>query len=404
MFYLQRAIHSRIWIILLIIMSLLLPVKCSDFRISSDSWIDRFFSKRLKHTYKYNATTAPAIAQNVMYFGGKESFDISLFSSVVFAVEVETERERWRFKLPPADAIGHTPVIDDGMLYVGTYGSSPHVYALDVQTGQLKWQTKASGNVLSPVVVFDGVACFRSLDGYLYALDANTGNSKWSFPAYGTLPPLKINTRFEGRPDEVVSFPTVANGVVYIGTRSGLYALDVQTGKPLWRFATDNAVDSTPLVQKGRVYIGSGDATRHRGYIYGLDAQTGKLQWQYSVHEGMVDSDLAISDNVIYFGGVSPNLHAVDLVTRQEKWRFPTKASTSYTGAFAHKGTVFFVREEVLYAFDPQTGNPYWEYKECHNCERRSPSIEGPSLYNDTLYYVLRNRIYAFDATPHAVE
>ncbi|MEG4286343.1 PQQ-binding-like beta-propeller repeat protein [Microcoleus sp. A006_D1] len=404
MFDLQKAIHSRLWIPPLTIMSLLLAVKCSDFRISSDSMIDRFFTKELKRTYKYNASSAPAIAQNVMYFGGEESFDLSQLSSVVFAVEVETERERWRFKLSPTNQVSNTPVIADGVLYVGTIGSSPHVYALDVQTGQLNWQTNVSNNVLSPVVVFDGVACFRSLDGYLYALDAKTGKSKWSFPAYGTLQPFQINTRFEGRPDEVMSFPTVANGVVYIGTRSGLYALDVQTGKPLWRFATDNSVDSTPLLDKGRVYIGSGDATRHRGYIYGLDAQTGKLQWQYSVHEGMVDSDLAISDNVIYFGGVSPNLHAVNLVTRQEKWRFPTKASTSYTGAFAHKGTVFFLSEEVLYAFDTQTGNPYWQYKECHNCAGYSPSTQGPSLYNDTLYYVLRNRIYAFDATPHAVE
>jgi outer membrane protein assembly factor BamB len=47
-----------------------------------------------------------------------------------------------------------------------------------MQTGQLKWQTFAKDNILSSVIVGDGIACFKSLDGYLYALDAKTGNSK----------------------------------------------------------------------------------------------------------------------------------------------------------------------------------------------------------------------------------
>jgi outer membrane protein assembly factor BamB len=406
MFNLQKRTGYRL-LILLAVMSLLLAGGGSDYsriRISSNSILKSSFSKQLKRTYKYNASSAPALAQGVMYFGGEESFDLSQLSPRIFAVDIDTERERWHFKLPATSRVVDTPVIADGLLYVGTLNPHmAHVYALDMQTGQLKWQTFAKDNILSSVIVGDGVACFKSLDGYLYALDAKTGNSKWSFPVQKTLQPFQINTPFEGRPNEVMSVPAVVNGIVYVGTRSGLYALDSQTGKPMWKFATESTVESTPIVQEEKVYISSSNVSRDRGYIYGLNAQSGKLQWKYSVEGGGVKA-LAIADNVIYFGSFSPNLHAVDLVTGQEKWRFPTKEPTDGRVPFVHKGTVFFWSQEVFYALEPKTGKPYWQYKECHNCAKYPPSIEGPSLYNDILYYVLRNRIYAFDTRPHAIE
>ena len=59
--------------------------------------------------------------------------------------------------------------------------------------------------------------------GYVYALDAATGNELWSF-ATG---------------DVVVSVPTVADGVVYVGSNDNhLYALDADTGEKLWSYDT----------------------------------------------------------------------------------------------------------------------------------------------------------------------
>jgi outer membrane protein assembly factor BamB len=61
-----------------------------------------------------------------------------------------------------------------------------------------------------------------------------------------------------------MSVPAVVNGIVYIGTRSGLYALDSQTGKPMWKFATESTVESTPIVQEEKVYISSSNVSRDR--------------------------------------------------------------------------------------------------------------------------------------------
>jgi len=54
--------------------------------------------------------------------------------------------------------------------------------------------------------------------------------------------------------------PTVANGVVYIGSKdNNVYALDSSTGSEIWRYTTENQVESTPSIANGVLYIGSND-------------------------------------------------------------------------------------------------------------------------------------------------
>ena len=77
----------------------------------------------------------------------------------------------------------------------------------------------------------------------------------------------------------LVSSPAVANGVVFVGSLdSKLYAFDA-AGKlncntaspafctPLWTATTGGAIDSSPAIANGTVYVGSQD---HNLYVYGL--------------------------------------------------------------------------------------------------------------------------------------
>ena len=73
----------------------------------------------------------------------------------------------------------------------------------------------------------------------------------------------------------VDSSPTVVNGVVYIGSDdSYLYALVADTGAILSQLLTGGAIDSSPDVIGGFVYVGSDDRR-----IYAFDAipQTGSV-------------------------------------------------------------------------------------------------------------------------------
>jgi outer membrane protein assembly factor BamB len=53
----------------------------------------------------------------------------------------------------------------------------------------------------------------------------------------------------------------VAEGAVYFGCDDGhLYALQIATGKELWKFKTGGAIESSPCLADGAVYVGSDDA------------------------------------------------------------------------------------------------------------------------------------------------
>src|SRR3989441_2142454 len=51
-------------------------------------------------------------------------------------------------------------------------------------------------------------------------------------------------------------------------------------GQKVWAFKTGGAVESSPLVLEGKVFVGSSDAT-----LYALEAASGKLLWKYETGE-----------------------------------------------------------------------------------------------------------------------
>ena len=56
------------------------------------------------------------------------------------------------------------------------------------------------------------------------------------------------------------SSPTVANGIVYVGSQDHkLYALNARTGTTLWTYTAGDIIDSSPTVANGVVYVGSWD-------------------------------------------------------------------------------------------------------------------------------------------------
>jgi outer membrane protein assembly factor BamB len=74
------------------------------------------------------------------------------------------------------------------------------------------------------------------------------------------------------------SSAALVDGKVILGGRDKMIrALDAESGKPLWTFATRARVDSSPVAAGGRIYVGSGD-----NRLYVLDAASGKKVWEFT--------------------------------------------------------------------------------------------------------------------------
>ena len=148
--------------------------------------------------------------------------------------------------------------------------------ALDARTGALRWSFATRGashkfsdknndttSVLASPAIGGGIVAVGGRDGYLYAIDVATGRLRWNSTEDGSS--WILSTAIEG-------------GTVYVGGGSAsiVQALDIATGKEKWRFATHGAVFSSISVAAGTLYFSD-----FGGFAYAVDSATGRLHWRF---------------------------------------------------------------------------------------------------------------------------
>lgn len=154
------------------------------------------------------------------------------------------------------------------------------------------------------IITSNGIVYVATSRG-LYALDANSGNIKWRFD---TELPLGNS-------------PTVQSGVVYVGGYDRkIHALNASTGVQLWEFSGAQAGYSTnPLVVNGLVIAGNRD-----GYMYAIGAygsgQSGQLVWKYKTG-GPIHLSAAYKNGVVYFASNDNYAYALDAYSGALKWK-----------------------------------------------------------------------------------
>jgi alcohol dehydrogenase (cytochrome c) len=152
------------------------------------------------------------------------------------------------------------------------------------------YQVREPGLVQTTPLVADGVMYVTEARSRVTALDLRTGRPLWRFE-----PALPRDVRFIG-------FPPVNRGValldqtVYVGTLDAhLVALDAASGAVRWNAAVgDNklayAITSAPLAIDGKIVIGvSGAEAGIRGFLDAYDARTGERAWRFHTIPGPGD-------------------------------------------------------------------------------------------------------------------
>ena len=152
------------------------------------------------------------------------------------------------------------------------------------------------------VIAADGMLFIATARG-LYALDAATGDQRWVYP---TELPLGHS-------------PTVIDGIAYVGCFDRrIHALDAKTGKGIWTSdAAGAGFNTNPLVVGGKVYAGNRD-----GVLYCFDAKTGKTVWRFETElRQPILFSCACADGVCYFACKDMHAYAVKLQADAPKRR-----------------------------------------------------------------------------------
>lgn len=381
------------------------------------------------------APTNPLIVGDTIY--------LQDMKSNVFALDLKTGKELWR-KMYNTDAFGpEGPAIGWGKIFVlkGHY----EVAGLDISNGNELWVTKLSDKesvgvdiqltaynnmVYASTVPGSSSANFYTGGGVgvIYALDQQTGKIKWTWNTIDTAdiwgnpavnsgggawypPAIDTNTG--------VMYWGIANPAPWPGTKAfpngssrpglnlytnSMVALDAQSGRLLWYKQVlphdifDLDFQISPILTSATInglrkdiVIGSGKL----GKVYAFDVNTGEIYWQTPVGQhqnddlkelppgttrvlpgvlGGVETPMATADGVLY-------VPIVDL--------FGDFEPTGFVGATFDIGA----GKGELTALDVNNGNSLW------NVKFNSMNVGGATVVNDVVFTsTLDGKIYAFNS------
>lgn len=325
----------------------------------------------------------------------------------LYAKEGPTSLKGVKWTLKTGGAVVSSPVLSDGVIYVGSDDGS--LYAAEAATGVEKWKFATKGHVRSTPAIVDGRAYFGSYDGFFYAVEAATGKLVWKFETQGerrfAAKGLHGSTpRQQVIPDAwdcYLSSPVVVGGRVYFGSGDGhIYALDAEKGELAWKFATQNVVHASPAVVDGVLYVGSWDT-----FLYALDAASGELKWKFKTGEDPenhnqegIQSSPTVVDGTVYFGCRDFHLYAVDAKTGVEKWKH--KITWINATPTVRDGRVYASTSipAMFFAVDAKTG------AEIYRVDLKVPAFSSPILAGNLAYVGSFNgKLFAVDLTTQKI-
>jgi outer membrane protein assembly factor BamB len=335
---------------------------------------------------------------------------------------------------------------DSGLLFVGNEQGA--LYAID-RDGKVRWKIATGKPIRAQPKVIGGHVYVASDSGYLYKLDLNTGIGQWDVRIDAGSEPRIPSNQEKTRWDRYGSSVMSDGRHLYIASRDKhLYALDIKSGRQLWRVAADDIMTATPalfgdlvifadyagkvravsasngslrwtydaklavpgdiVIANDRVLVGS------RSYdLIALDAASGKELWKSYRWFSWIESPPVVRDGVLYTGSSdATNVYAINLADGSLRWKAPVPGYSWQRIAMADdllitgtlgKGAYPASRNGSLFALDRETGAIRWMYldppsEETVKAGKNWGFAASPVIGDDVVYAAdFNGRVYAFE-------
>jgi outer membrane protein assembly factor BamB len=122
----------------------------------------------------------------------------------------------------------------------------------------------------------------------------------------------------------------------------------------VWVYETAAGISVPPVVENGRVFVGSGDTN-----VYCLNAADGRLIWKFA-SSGPIESDIVLDGGILYTATTSQVL-ALDSSDGELVWSYLLD-SEMHTSPMIRGNVLYIASEMVLYALDKKTGRLQWKF------------------------------------------
>ncbi len=277
-----------------------------------------------------------------------------------------------------ATVSGHTHAAQTRLIngIITTEGAPPQMAAVDhAPRGFLRgvWENgKISFEIINPVVWTSKAAVDKSAEPV--KTGADWAQFRRSADRNGIADtrlkmPLKLRWKFKAPGYIWASSPIISKGKVFAATlddamakNACILALDIKTGKLLWKTVVGVSIKHTPAVDGKRVYASGVDGT-----VFALDVNNGKILWKTSIPYYANRSDglygpVTWYENRLFAGGD----HLVELdpatgkILREDDKK--NYGSPCHAGAVIADGKIFSSENwrYGVYAHDLKSGKRLW--------------------------------------------
>lgn len=270
-----------------------------------------------------------------------------------------------------ADGIVVTMFADDGFDYLA---------AFDAVSGTERWRYRidethlgrygsADGPISTPLIA-DGKVIGLGPRGQLFALDVNTGKPVWAHHLVddeGVKAPMIYG---------FTTSPILFGNTVILETSnsdgSAVTGFDLVTGDILWKAGNDSVAFQSPVLieinGKPQVLI---PAT---SYLYGLEPTTGQVLWEYKHGEkpnftGMNLNPVDLGDNRIFVKRLTGKVQTIKInevegsFSVEEVWQ-TQNLQRSYVVPVLYEDHLYGVNGRFFSCFNAQTGETVWKSRQ----------------------------------------
>lgn len=263
----------------------------------------------------------------------------------------------------------------------------------------------------NPVVIGDRLYIGNHDGGGMFAFDLKSGKTLWH----------DDNPHFRHAPNWIHSDMVFVDGRIFVGYgnryfqsatvrgtgRSGVMAVDPETGATLWDHETVGEVMPTPAYWDGTLYITTGG-----GDLIAINPEDGQRLWHLKLPGWVSMSSPSVQDGMLYVGSLN-SVVGVDLKARKIRWTFEAEGTfTDVPTAVSPDGTVvitamksrgLMTEEELetwpeargdvhfIYALDGESGKLLWKDllgggASQENNTSGAPTIAGGRVYVGSPY------------------
>ncbi|WP_093280205.1 outer membrane protein assembly factor BamB [Pseudoxanthomonas sp. CF125] len=185
--------------------------------------------------------------------------------------------------------------------------------------------------------------------------------------------------------------PAVADGRVYAAAvKGGVRAFDLQSGKGVWEYKSEERLSGGPGAGDGLVVIGSLD-----GKVIALDAATGAEKWQAKVPNEVIAAP-TIGQGLVLVRSNDGRVSAFDAATGERRWfsnhDLPSLTVRGNAPVTLGPGVVFVGNDDgTLSAMGLNDGRPLWNQiigvPEGRTELERMADVDGAAVLDNTTVY-----------------